>query len=120
MAYFAELDNNNVVLRVLAVSNDDCPDPAPDNEQQGINFLASIGLGSNWKQTSYNANFRKNYAGIGYVYDAVRDAFILPQPFASWVLNETTCQWESPVPYPTDGKQYSWDESTVSWVEVTE
>jgi hypothetical protein len=120
MAYFAELDDNNVVLRVLAVSNNDCPDPAPDNEQQGINFLASIGLGSNWKQTSYNANFRKNYAGIGYTYDVARDAFTPPQPFASWVLNETTCQWEAPVAYPTDGKQYSWDENTVSWVEVTE
>lgn len=120
MAYFAELDDNNVVLRVLAVSNNDCPDPAPDNEQQGINFLASIGLGSNWKQTSYNATFRKHYAGIGFIYDPVRDAFVAPQPFASWVLNETTCQWEAPVAYPTDGKQYSWDENTVSWVEVTE
>lgn len=120
MAYFAELNEDNVVVRVLSVSNDDCPDPAPANEQQGINFLAGLGLGSNWKQTSYNANFRKNYAGIGYRYDAIRDAFIPPKPFQSWTLNEAVCQWESPVPYPTDGKQYSWDESTVSWVEVSE
>ena len=118
MAYFAELDENNVVLRVLSVSNDDAPDPAPDNEQHGIDFLAGLGLGSNWKQTSFNATFRKNYAGIGYTFDAARDAFIPPQPFASWVLNETTCQWEPPVPYPTDGKNYLWDEDTVSWKEV--
>jgi len=118
MAYFAELDENNVVLRVLSVSNDDAPDPAPDNEQHGIDFLAGLGLGSNWKQTSFNATFRKNYAGIGYTFDVARDAFIPPQPFASWVLNETTCQWEPPVPYPTDGKNYLWDEDTVSWKEV--
>ena len=118
MAYFAELDENNVVTRVLSVSNNDCPDPAPANEQQGINFLAGLGLGSNWKQTSYNANFRKNYAGIGYAYDAVRDAFIPPKPFASWVLNETTCNWESPVPYPDDNKNYVWDETTISWKEI--
>ena len=119
MAYFAELDENNVVLRVLSVSDDDAPDPAPDNEQQGIDFLAGLGLGSNWKQTSFNATFRKNYAGIGYIFDAARDAFIPPQTFASWVLNEATCQWEPPVSYPTDGKFYYWDEDTTSWKEVT-
>ena len=118
MAYFAELDENNVVLRVLSVSNTDAPDPAPANEQQGINFLAGLGLGSNWKQTSYNSTFRKNYAGIGFTFDETRDAFIAPQPFASWVLNETTCQWEAPVAYPTDGKGYIWDEDTVNWKEV--
>ena len=118
MAYFAKLDENNVVLRVLSVSNDDCPDPAPDNEQQGINFLAGLGLGSNWKQTSYNSTFRKNYAGIGFTFDETRDAFIAPQPFASWVLDEATCQWQPPVPYPSDGKMYSWDESSVNWLEV--
>lgn len=119
MAYFAELDDNNVVLRVLSVSNNDCPDPAPANEQQGIDFLAGLGLGTNWKQTSYNATFRKNYAGIGFTFDAARDAFIAPQPFASWILNETTCQWEAPVAYPTDGGQYRWDEDTTSWVAVS-
>lgn len=119
MAYFAELDDNNVVLRVLSVSNNDAPDPAPANEQQGIDFLAGLGLGTNWKQTSYNATFRKNYAGIGYTFDAARNAFIAPQPFASWVLNETTCRWEAPVAYPTDGEMYSWDEDTTSWVAVS-
>ncbi len=119
MAYFAELDENNVVLRVLAVNNTDAPDPAPANEQQGIDFLAGLGLGSNWKQTSFNATFRKHYAGPGFVYDSVRDAFIPPQPFASWVLNETTCQWEPPVAYPDDDtKSYVWDEDTVNWKEV--
>ena len=119
MAYFAELDDNNVVLRVLSVSNNDCPDPAPANEQQGIDFLVGLGLGTKWKQTSYNGNFRKNYAGIGYTYDVARDAFIAPQPYASWVLNETTCQWEPPVAYPTDGERYRWDEDTTSWVAVS-
>ena len=118
MAYMAQLDDNNTVLRVLSVSNTDCPDPAPANEAQGAAFLESLGLGTNWKQTSFNATFRKNYAGIGYTYDAVRDAFIAPQPYASWILNQTTCRWEPPVPYPTDGKNYSWDETTTAWVEI--
>lgn len=119
MAYMAQLDENNVVTRVLSVSDTDCPDPAPTNEAQGAAFLESLGLGTGWKQTSYNSTFRKNYAGIGYTYDAVRDAFIAPQPFPSWVLDEDTCRWEAPVPYPTDGKVYAWDEDTVSWIEVT-
>jgi hypothetical protein len=118
MAYMAQLDDNNTVLRVLSVSNNDCPDPAPANEAQGAAFLESLGLGSNWKQTSFNATFRKNYAGIGYTFDADRDAFIAPQPYASWELNEDTCQWEPPTPYPTDGKLYAWDEDTTSWVEI--
>lgn len=119
MAYMAQLDDNNTVTRVLSVSNNDCPDPAPANEAQGAAFLESLGLGANWKQTSYNGTFRKNYAGIGYTYDAARDAFIAPQPFASWVLNEETCRWEAPVAYPTDGGQYTWDEETLSWVAVS-
>ena len=120
MAYMAQLNENNVVTRVLSVSNNDCPDPAPANEAQGAAFLESLGLGTGWKQTSYNSTFRKNYAGIGYTYDAVRDAFIAPQPFPSWVLNEDTCRWEAPGPHPNDGKVYRWDEDSVSWVEVTE
>ena len=68
-------------------------------------------------QTSYNGNIRKNFAGIGYTYDLARDAFIAPKPYASWVLNETTCRWEAPTPYPDDGNSYSWDESTTSWVK---
>ena len=119
MAYMAQLDNDNVVLRVLSVSDTDCPDPAPQNEAQGAAFLESLGLGTNWKQTSFNSTFRKNYAGIGYTYDAVRDAFIAPQPFPSWVLDEDTCQWQAPVPYPTDGGVYAWDEEEGDWVEVT-
>jgi hypothetical protein len=79
MAYMAQLDNNNVVLQVLSVSNNDCPDPAPMNEAQGAAFLESLGLGSNWKQTSYNGNFRGRYAGIGYTYDADLDEFVAPE-----------------------------------------
>jgi hypothetical protein len=120
MAYFAELDASSIVLRVISVSNENCPDPAPDNEQQGINFLAGLGLGRNWKQTSYHANFRKNYAGIGFSFDEDRDAFIPPQPFPSWTLNEETCQWVAPVPYPNDGAAYSWNEDDQQWEQVAE
>lgn len=123
MAYFAQLDENNVVLQVLSVSNNDAPDPFPTGEAQGVAFLESLGLGPNWKQTSYNANGdptkRYNYAGIGYTYDAMRDAFIAPQPHASWILNESTCCWEAPVPYPTDGGQYWWNEDMTSWVAAS-
>jgi hypothetical protein len=119
MAYMAQLDNNDTVTRVLSVSNNDCPDPAPANEAQGAAFLESLGLGGNWKQTSFNSSFRKNYAGVGYTYDADRDAFIAPQPFPSWELNEDTCRWEAPVPYPTDDKPYRWDEDTQAWVEIS-
>jgi hypothetical protein len=91
-----------------------------EQEAKGVAFCQSLfGVQTNWKQTSYNGNMRKNYAGIGYTYDAGRDAFIAPQPYASWVLNETTCNWNAPVAYPTDGKKYRWDEPTVSWIEVT-
>ena len=115
MAYMAQLDNNNVVTRVLSVSNNDCPDPAPSNEAQGAAFLESLGLGTNWKQCSYNGTFRKQYAGIGYTYDAVADVFVAPQPFASWSLDNNH-DWQPPTPYPTDGETYRWDEDTTSWV----
>ena len=118
MAYLAQLDNNNIVLQVLSVSNNDCPDPAPDNEAQGASYLQSIGFTGIWKQTSYNGRFRKNFAGVDYKYDTERDAFIPPKPFESWILNEDTCIWDSPVPYPTDGKYYIWNEETISWIEV--
>lgn len=118
MAYFAELDSAGQVLRVLAVSNNDCPDPAPDNEHLGVAFLASLGLGTNWKQTSFHGTFRKHYAQIGGYYDAALDAFIPQKPFDSWLLNETTCEWESPLPYPQDGKIYYWNESVVRWDEI--
>jgi hypothetical protein len=121
MAHFAKLDENNVVLEVHVVNNNELLDEnGQETEQKGIDFLISWSQGShtNWKQTSYNGNFRKNYAGIGYSYDSVRDAFIPPKPYNSWILNETTCNWESPVPYPQDDKMYTWDEATTSWVEV--
>ncbi len=120
MAYFAQLDDDGIVVQVISISNDICPDPAPENEQVGIDFIANtLKLSGTWKQTSYNANFRSNYAGIGYTYDAARDAFIAPQPLPSWVLNESTCRWEAPVPYPTDGGQYWWNEDMTSWVAAS-
>jgi hypothetical protein len=125
MAHFARLDERGRVTEVNVVNND-VLDPS-DEEASGIAFLTEWSGGdSNWKQTSYNSNFRKNYASVGYTYDSVRDAFIPPKPFASWVLDEDTCLWKSPVPYPADGvvhpadgKAYIWDDSTVSWVEIT-
>jgi hypothetical protein len=118
MAHFAEIDDNNVVLRVIVVANKDTAD-ANGNEVEsiGVAFCQRL-LGGNWKQTSYNGNFRKNYAGIGFTYDAGIDAFVPPKPYPSWVLNSNTAQWEAPVPMPQDGKMYSWDEATQSWVEV--
>ena len=103
MSHFAKLDNNNIVQEVIVA------------DQQFIN-TGVVGDVFRWVQTSYNGNFRKNFAGIGYKYDRIRDAFIPPQPYLSWVLNEETCRWEAPIPYPDDGQLYSWDESTKSWV----
>ena len=105
MSHWAEIDENNTVLRVLVGNNSE-----PD---EGEAFMNS--LGGTWVKTSYNGNIRKNYAGIGYTYDAGRDAFISPKPYESWVLNEETCQWESPVPYPTDGVMYQWNEELADW-----
>jgi hypothetical protein len=119
MAHFAQLNESNVVTQVIVVHNNDCTLDGVENETVGVLFCKSLfGTDTKWKQTSYNDNMRKNYAGIGYIYDAGRDAFIPPQPFVSWVLEESTCTWGAPVPYPTDEKQYRWDEPTVSWVEV--
>lgn len=117
MAHFAKLDENNNVLEVHVVSNNVLT--ASNEEETGIAFLVDWSGGhTNWKQTSYNASFRKNYAGTGYKYDQIKDAFIPPKPFNSWVLNEETCRWDSPIPHPTDGKLYSWDEPSTSWVQV--
>lgn len=118
MANFAQLDENYIVTEVIVVNNETINDlPFPESEPVGVAFLQSLfGLTTFWKQTSYNANFRKNYAGIGYTYDLVLDAFIAPQPYPSWVLNTTICQWQAPIPYPDDGKMYIWDELTLSWV----
>jgi len=115
MAHFAKLGTGNVVERIEVVSNDIATD-----EQTGVNFLNSLyGTTDNWKQTSYNGNIRKNFAGIGYTYDENRDAFIPPKPFNSWRLNETTCLWEAPVAYPDDGLLYNWNEETQTWDEIS-
>jgi len=120
MAHFAQLDDNNVVTQVIVVSNNDCQIGGVESEEAGIVFCKTLfGATTKWKQTSYNASIRKNYAGIGYTYDAGRDAFIPINPFASWLLNEDTCQWGAPTPMPTDDKKYQWDEATTSWVEIT-
>ena len=115
MAHFAQLDENNVVTQVIVVHNNELLDEnGIEQESKGIAFCQSL-LGGNWVQTSYNSNFRKNYAGIGFTYDSNKDAFIPPKPFNSWILNEETCLYEAPVAMPTDGKPYRWDEETVSW-----
>jgi hypothetical protein len=120
MAYFAQLDDASVVLQVVAVNNDTIDNfPFPESEPVGIAFLQAVfGDGTVWKQTSYNKNFRKNYAGVGMTYDPILDAFIPPKPYPSWLLDTTTCKWVAPVPRPRDGKSYYWDEATLSWVEV--
>jgi hypothetical protein len=118
MAHFAELDENNIVLRVIVVGDGDCKDDGGDeSETVGAAFCNCL-FGGVWKQTSYNARIRKNYAGIGYVYDEALDAFIPPQPFLSWSLNTDTCQWEAPSPYPVDGGAYFWNEPTLSWALI--
>ena len=126
MAHFAKLDENNVVTEVHVVANRDTSDAnGVEKEYIGQAFLEKL-FGGTWKQTSYNGNIRKNYAGIGYTYNADIDAFVPPKPFASWVLNEETAQWEAPTPMPADAgtgeppKMYSWDEATTSWTEVTQ
>ena len=115
MAHFAELDSNNVVLRVIVVNNAELLDENDvEQESLGISFCQTL-FGGTWKQTSYNGNLRKNFAGVGYSYDSSKNAFIAPQPYSSWTLNETSCQWEPPVSYPTDGNRYTWNEETTSW-----
>lgn len=116
MSHFAQIDENNIVTQVIVI-------------EQDVVDTGLFGDPNSWIQTSYNTHggthllggtpLRKNYAGIGYTYDNTRDAFIPPKPFNSWTLNETTCLWEAPTPMPTDGKIYTWDEATTSWVEVT-
>ena len=118
MAHFAKLDENNVVVFVTVGRNED----------EGKEAELTARTGDVYKQTSYNTHggvhvlngtpFRKNYASIGYTYDEQRDAFIPPKPFASWVLNESTCLWDAPVARPTDEKSYYWDEDTTSWVVI--
>ena len=119
MAHFAELDANNVVQRVIVVANKDTAD-ANGNEVEsiGVAFCQKL-FGGTWVQTSYNGNKRKNYAGVGYTYDADIDAFVPPKPYASWVLNDAA-QWEAPVAIPDDGQMYSWDEDSQSWVAMAD
>ena len=122
MAHFAKLNEDNVVIEVNVVNNDDIRNlPFPESEQVGIDFLTQWSGGyTNWKQTSYNANFRKHYAGIGYTYHEDIDAFVPKAPYPSWVLNKITALWEAPVAIPSDGKRYEWDEENQQWVEVTD
>mgnify|MGYP003641419944 FL=1 len=121
MAHFAKLGKGNKILTVVAVHNN-----VATTEQAGIDFLNNLyNTRDVWKQTSYNTHggvhllggtpFRKNYAIIGGKYNESKDAFISPQPFASWILNETTCNWEAPVAKPDDGQEYKWNEATTTW-----
>jgi hypothetical protein len=117
MAHFAKIENN-VVTQVIVVDNKDCSDASGvEKEHIGAAFCERL-FGGEWKQTSYNGNIRKNYAGIGYTYNADIDAFVPPKPFESWTLNNETAQWDAPTPMPQDGKMYLWDEATTSWLEV--
>jgi hypothetical protein len=121
MAHYAFLDENNIVTEIIVGKNEG---------EEGVDWEQHYGAfrGQPCKRTSYNTSggvhrlggtpFRKNYAGIGYTYDAARDAFIPPKPYASWVLNEDTCLWDSPTPYPTDGNRYLWNEDTTSWILI--
>ena len=121
MASFAKIGLNNKVTNVLSVNND-----VATTEQAGADFLNNLyNTNDVWKQTSYNTNggvhklgdtpFRKNYASVDSTYHQDKDAFIAPKPYASWILNETTCIWEAPTAYPTDGQKYNWNEETTSW-----
>lgn len=117
MAHFAQLDENNVVTQVIVVHNNECQIDGIESEDAGIVFCKQLyGANTFWKQTSYNGNFRKNYAGIGYSYlPAPIDGFAPPRPYESWNLDPDTCQWVAPVPMPTDGQMYSWNETTQTW-----
>ena len=120
MAHFAKLDENNTVIDILVVRNEDID--SSNEETSGIAYLTNL-FGGIWKQTSYNNNIRKNYASIGSTYNQDFDAFISPQPYPSWILNEITCKWEAPIPMPTieigDKFTYTWNEETTSWLKIT-
>jgi hypothetical protein len=107
MSHWAQIDDNNIVTQVLV---------GPNYGDEGEAFFNA--LGGTWVKTSYNGNIRKNYAGIGYTYDEDRDAFIAPKPYNSWVLDEDTCRWQAPVPYPTDDLMYTWDEELTDWKPI--
>ena len=133
MAYFAQINSDGVVVSVTAVSNQKLSgEDEVESEANGITYLERHGVedGFYWKQTSYNTRagqhslggtpLRKNYAGKGYTYDLDRDAFIEPKPYDSWLLDEPTCTWKAPIPYPDDGENYVWNEDTQSWDAVEE
>jgi hypothetical protein len=116
MAHFAEIDPAGVVIRVVVIHNDELLDDAGlESEAKGAAFCRAL-FGGTWVQTSYNATRRKNFAGEGYAFDSQRDAFIPPKPFPSWVLDEDTCRWQAPVPYPSEGGLFAWNEATQDWV----
>ena len=134
MAYFSKLNSENIVETVISINNAVITDSnGIEQEQLGVDFINQLYKTNDiWKKTSYNTRggkyfnsdntlgdqskaFRKNYAGIGYTYDSQRDAFIPPKPFNSWILNETTCNWNAPIAYPTDGQKYTWNEEILNW-----
>ena len=120
MEHFCKLGVGNIVEQVVVVNNEVITDnDGNEQDQLGIDFLNNLyGTRDVWKQTSYNNNFRKNFAGIGFKYSQTRDAFIPPKPYNSWILNEDTCLWEAPIPYPEDNKNYNWNETNQTWVEI--
>lgn len=124
MAYFAKIDESGIVLTVISIANSVIGEPEkafPETEKIGSDFIVNtLGLSGEWRQTSYNMSFRKNYAGIGFFFDATRNAFIPPKPYPSWVLDEQTCLWNPPIQYLNDGKRYEWNETTTSWKEITQ
>jgi hypothetical protein len=111
VSHWAEIDENSIVIRITVGDNNE-----PD---EGYAWLID-NLGGTWIKTSFNGTIRKNFAGIGFIYDPILDAFYTTQPYPSWILNEDICQWEAPIPYPADGNPYRWDEATLSWVEITQ
>jgi hypothetical protein len=117
MAYFAKLGTGNIVENVISINNSVITDSnGIEQEKLGVDFINKLyNTRDVWKQTSYNRNFRKNYAGIGYQYDQTKDAFIPPKPFNSWILNEDTCLWNAPVAMPIDDNRYIWNESKLTW-----
>ena len=119
MAHFAELDETNLVIQVVVVRNEDMLDEnGVEQEQLGIDYLNNLFGEKRWVQTSYNNNFRKNYASVGSFYDPIKDAFPSAQFYPSWILNQETYKYEAPIPMPNDGKTYYWNEENLSWVEI--
>ena len=114
MAHFAELDENNVVKQVIVVHNNELLDGETESEAKGVEFCSTLFGHTNWVQTSYNNNIRKQFAGIGYTYDSDSDVFVAPQPYPSWSLDDNS-DWQAPTPMPEDDNMYSWNEDTQSW-----